>query len=240
MKHIFLLIAISFFTTTLFAQQQMTLKDWSDDAESDIRMLPKYGYKEKTQAQKDYDQRFINETMQQSKFKGDRTAASNDLVKLGFNYMYEGDLKRAMYRFNQAYLLDSLNSEIYLGYGAIFLALRDFKNAENQYKEGLAINSKNSHLLTDYGTFYLGKYYDSKMQEGQKEDLLSLDEAITWLSKSYEINSKDQNTSFKLSIVYWNKGDCTNAWKYYDICKSLGGQPITPEYTNDLKKKCPR
>ena len=63
---------------------------------------------------------------------------------------------------------------------------------------------------------------------------------ITFIEKSYHLDPTDPNTTIKLSICYWNKGDCDNAWKYYDICKELGGQPITEDYTTDLKKKCKR
>ena len=68
--------------------------------------------------------------------------------------------------------------------------------------------------------------------------MINLDSAITYLTKSYNLDSKDQNTTFKLSILYYDKGDCDNAWKYYEACKSLGGQPITEAYTKDLQKKC--
>ena len=65
--------------------------------------------------------------MSQEQFKDDKTAASDYLIKLGFNYMYKRDLKTAMYRFNQAYLLDSTNSDIYWGYGAIYMTLGNFE-----------------------------------------------------------------------------------------------------------------
>lgn len=60
------------------------------------------------------------------------------------------------------------------------------------------------------------------------------------MTKSYTIDAKDQNTTYKLSICYWLKGNCDNAWKYFEECKALGGRPITEEYTKDLKKRCKR
>ena len=60
------------------------------------------------------------------------------------------------------------------------------------------------------------------------------------MTKSYKLDSTDPQTTFKLSLLYFNKGDCNNAWKYYDECKSLGGQPITEAYTTDLQKACKR
>jgi tetratricopeptide (TPR) repeat protein len=119
------------------------------------------------------------------------------------------------------------------------MTLGGYQKAAEQYTLGLAINPKNTHILTDYGTYFMAQYYG--LQPIDKNGALTnLDSAITYLTKSYQIDTTDQNTTFKLSICYWNKGDCENAWKYYNECKSLGGQPITEDYTNDLKKKCKR
>ena len=74
----------------------------------------------------------------------------------------------------------------------------------------------------------------------QKAAAVFLDSAIFHLTKSYIIDPRDQNTTFKLSTCYWNKNDCDNAWKFYDESKSNGGQPITEEYTKALKDKCKR
>ena len=144
-----------------------------------------------------------------------------------------------MYRFNQAYLLDSTNTDIYWGFGAVYMTLGDYSKAEKQYLEGLAINPDNTHLLTDYGTYFMAQYYGLQPID-KKGALTNLEKAIDYLTKSYNLDPKDQNTTFKLSICYWNKGDSDNAWKYYDICKELGGQPITEDYTKDLMKKCKR
>jgi len=144
-----------------------------------------------------------------------------------------------MYRFNQAYLLDSNNTDIYWGFGAVYMTLGQYQKAKKQYEEGLKINPDNTHLLTDYGTYFLWQYATLKPIDKEKA-MVKLDSAMTYMTKSYNLDSTDQQTVFKLSILYWNKGDCDNAWKYYDECKSLGGQLITEAYTNDLQKECKR
>jgi tetratricopeptide (TPR) repeat protein len=237
---IILTLIISFFTLTTFGQQ-MTSEQWEEEAKTNIRLLPKYGHVEKTEAQKKSDQEFIETVLKQD---SSNRKASDHMISLGFKYLNR-DIKTAMYRFNQAYLLDSTNTDIYWGFGGVYMTLGLYSKAENQYKEGLAINPNNTHLLTDYGTNFLAQYYPMQMMpkndyvKNPKEEAIKLlDSAITYMTKSYQIDMKDQNTTFKLSICYWNKGDCDNAWKYYNICQELGGQPITEDYTNDLKKKC--
>ena len=176
--------------------------------------------------------------MKQPQFNGNHRAASDHLIKLGFNYLYRGDVRTAMYRFNQAYLLDSTNTDIYWGYGAFYMTLGNYGEAKNQYLAGLAKEPRSTHLLTDYGTYFMSQYYGLLEAGHQNDALASLEDGIDYLNQSYTIDDKDQNTAYKLSVCYWIKGDCEKAWEYYDRCKDLGGQPITEGFTSDLKKRC--
>ena len=117
------------------------------------------------------------------------------------------------------------------------MRLGDLENAQKQYLEGLAINSKNTHLLTDYGTYFMSQYYGLQPVD-EKKALTYIDSAINYLSKSFELDQTDPNTSFKLSICYFQKKDCKNAWNYYNECKIVGGQPITEDFTSALAEQC--
>ena len=202
------------------AAQQMTLNQWNEEAKTNIRCLPKYGHVEKTAGQLESDSNFIRETLPEF---SSRRLASEGLINLGFKYLYR-DVKTAMYRFNQAYLLDSTNSDIYWGYGAVYMTLQDYPRAKEQYEEGLSHDSLNTRILTDYGTYF--------MAQGV------FDSAIQYLIKSYILDSTNQNTSFKLSACYYYKEDCKKAVYYYEMCKSLGGQPVTKEFVDALQTKC--
>jgi Tfp pilus assembly protein PilF len=231
MRNILTLI-ITIYSLTSFGQQ-MTLDEWTKEAKTDIRLLPKYGYAVKTEEQKNDDKEFIETVL---KTIPDNRQASNHLIELGFKYLYN-DIKTAMYRFNQAYLLDSTNTDIFWGYGAIYMTLGDYKKAQQEYLEGLSANSQNTHLLTDYGTYFMNQYYVLQ-PVNEKDALTNLDSAINYMTKSYQIDNKDQNTTFKLSVCYYQKKDCNNAWKYYNECVALGGQPISEDFTKALKEQC--
>lgn len=226
---------ILFITFSAFAQQ-MTLEEWDKESKTNIRLLPKYGWQTKTISQKEADETFINQVINRDEFKGNRTAAAGHMIRLGFDYLSRGDVKTAMYRFNQAYLLGSTYSDIYWGYGAVFMTLGDYGKAKAQYEHGLSVHPASPHILTDYGTYFLAQYYGVLPidEKGAKEHLTS---AINNLLKSYNIDKKDQNTLFKLSVCYLLKEDCGNAWRYYTE-KEAGGQPITKEYTSELKSRC--
>jgi len=235
-----LTVTITLLSLTTFGQKysdvmdkKMTSEQWNEEAKTNIRLLPKYGHVTKTQGQKASDKEFIETTLKQ--YPTNRKA-SDHLIELGFKYLYN-DIKTAMYRFNQAYLLDSTNTDIYWGYAGVYMTLGNLENAQKQYLEGLSIDPKNTHLLTDYGTYFMAQYYGLQPID-EKKALPNLDSAINYLTQSYLLDSKDQNTTFKLSICYYQNKDCKNAWKYYNECKLLGGQPITEDFTKALTEQC--
>src|SRR5688572_5950305 len=236
--HMKILVSIACFlliTQLSFAQPGLYKEgfdEWKKESETNKRLLPRYGHLPKTEDEIKADSGFIRQIMSQPQFKT-RREASNHLIQLGFNYYYRDDLKTAMFRFNQAYLLDTTNTDIFWGYGAIYMRFGYLGLAADQYETGLKIDSTNTHLWTDYATIFLGQYYRLETEE-------SLDKAIQYFEKSYKLNPKDVNTVYKLSISYWNKNDCKNAWKYYDEAVALGEKPITEAYTSDLKKRCKR
>src|SRR5450432_2959247 len=219
MKNLLSICLLILFSLTVGAQQ-MTLDQWNEEAKTNIRCLPKYGHVEKTAGQLEADSEFIQVALPRFATK---RLASEHLIDLGFKYLYH-DVKTAMYRFNQAYLLDSTNSDIYWGYGAVYMILEDYPRAKEQYEEGLLQDSVNTRILTDCGTYF--------MTQGLP------DSAIKYMSRSYRLDSTNQNTLFKLSAYYYYKEDCKNAGYYYEKCKSLGGQPLTKEFEDDLHAKC--
>ena len=219
MKNLLIFPLLILLSSTI-AAQQMTLNEWNEQAKTDIRYLPKYGHAEKSAGQLETDSNFIQETL--SLFANKRLA-SEHLVELGFTYLYH-DVKTSMYRFNQAYLLDSTNSDIYWGFGAVYMVLEDYPKAKVQYEEGLSQDPKNTRMMTDYGTYFMIQSMP--------------DSAIQYMTRSYKLDSSNQNTSFKLSACYYYKGDCKNAVYFYEKCKSLGGQPLSKEFTDALQAKC--
>jgi tetratricopeptide (TPR) repeat protein len=208
--------------------QQIDYSSWKEESKSNIRLLPEYGNVTKTKEQKEADDDFIKLSLQQD---STLEKASAHMIDLGFNYLYKRDLRTAMYRFNQAWLLNPKNENAYWGFGAVYFMFNDIESAMTQYTKGLTINPKSSNLLTDKATVYMTRYNTT----GSK---INLDSAINIFKRSYVLDSKNQNTLFKLSVCYFMNDDCKDARRYYEECKALGGRPITQEYTEALNKKC--
>lgn len=129
-----LTLLFAFLAWTTFGQQ-MTSEQWEEEAKTNIRLLPKYGNVQKTEAQKKADKEFIESALKQD---STNRKASDHLISLGFNNLYR-DIKTAMYRFNQAYLLDSTNTDIYWGFGGVYLTLGNYKKPLNNIKKDLQL-----------------------------------------------------------------------------------------------------
>lgn len=224
----YLLTFLILFTYLKCFSQQISYDDWKKESVEDIRLLPEYGHRAKTKGQIEADQKLIKTELSEN---GTNKKASEELIKLGFNYLYRGDLRTAMYRFNQAYLLNPKNENIYWGFGAIYASFNDYKSAMKQYDKGLSANPKNTFILTDKATLYF-------MEFQKDRDQAKLDTAIKLLKTSYGMDNANMNTTYKLSVCYFLNKDCTNARKFYDECMKQGGKPIAKEYTEALKKMC--
>jgi len=228
-------IVIIFLLSTLFLNaQQPSFKSWQAEAKKDKRMLPEYGKLKKNAKEIESDQRFINTIVEAGE---SRTDGAHEMIRLGFEYLYSGDLKTAMHRFNQAFLLNPKNSGIYWGYGAVFTALGEYELARNEYDKGLQQNPKSAPILTEYGTTYLGEYY-ATVRSNYMVALKQLNKAKEKLQQAYTIDPEYINATYKLSIVYLYSQDCENAQKYLRKTRELGGQPITKEYLSDFNLRC--
>ena len=182
MKKVTLILIL--FSINFFAQNG-NFEKWEELAKKDINLQPEYGNAEKNDNQLEADNNFIEGIMKHFDNKQD---ASKKMTELGFKYLYERrDLQTAMKRFNQAYLLDKNNADIYYGYGTIYFNLGNMNNAREQYDKGLLINPNHSGILTDYGTTYLGEYYNLTPKNPEKANK-SLLESKKYLEKSYSID----------------------------------------------------
>lgn len=226
---IVLLFTIPKFSLSQHNSDKKGFADWEKESREDIRLLPRYGYKPKTKQQLDADSTYISEVISLSSFKGMREA-SDHLVQLGFQYLSKGNVRTAMYRFNQAYLFDSTNTDDYWGYGAVYMFFGETELAENMYKIGLQKDSSNFHIWTDYASVYLERYYNG--------DAPSLDTSITYLMRSYNIEKNYVSTVYKLSIVFMLKDDCDNAMKFYRETTDLNENVINEEYKKELFNLC--
>lgn len=222
-------------TITTVAQNHPNFDKWLEMAEEDISLQPEYGRVEKTPQQKEFDSAFLKDIIQDIP---DTLAASDKMAELGFQYLYErGDFITAMRRFNQAYLLNPENPDIYHGFGTIYFNLGASQEAREQYDKGLKMDPQHQEMLTDYGTTYLGDYYAS-FDTNRESAEASLDEALEYFLKADEVDDSNPDTNYKLSIVYLYQDNCSESKKYLRRAKRLNNSNITEEYEAQVKASC--
>jgi tetratricopeptide (TPR) repeat protein len=229
-----LTVIILLFSINTFAQNG-NFEKWQELANKDINLQPEFGGAEKNESQIKADNDFIEEIL---KHYDNKQEASKKMTELGFQYLYERrDFQTAMKRFNQAYLLEPNNADIYYGYGTVYFNLDAMEKAREQFDKGLLKNPKHSKMLTDYGTTYLGDYYNS-VNTDPKEAIEKLDNSVKYLEKSYSIDEKNSDTIYKLSIINMYLGNCKKANKYLEKADKMKNPNITEEFKAKLKQKC--
>lgn len=227
-------ILLLLFSLNLHSQNPK-MEQWLEMASRDISLQPEYGNVEKTAEQLQYDANFLEEMLQEIK---DTLAASEKMVELGFQKLYEnGDPVTAMRRFNQAFLLNPENADVYYGYGTIYFNLGSMKAAREQYDKGLKLDPIHTLMLTDYGTTHLGDYYELYDVE---KDLAEkhLENAMKYFQKSNLIDDQNPDTLFKLSIVHLYHDDCRSAKKFLKAAKKIKDAHIPAEFEEQVRVSC--
>src|SRR5690349_22232387 len=103
MKYIIINILVLCLFHSCLAQ---SYEQWEAATKNNKGLVPRYGNLPKTEKQIEADSLYVKQMMSLPQFKS-RREASDHVIGLGFQYYYRSDLKTAMYRFNQAYLLDT-------------------------------------------------------------------------------------------------------------------------------------
>lgn len=227
--NLLLLILTAITTTAQAANTQYDYERWKEEAQYNKRLLPRYGHIPKSEGELKADSIFIANV----KLDGFTNLAqcAHDHVLRGFRYLNRGEIRTAMYRFNQSYLIDSTQAYDYWGYGAVYLAMQQVDLAKEQYETGLEINPQNSYIWTDLGTIYTIKFDNSNNHS-------FLDTAINYFSRAYEIDSANANTTYKLSAAYFRKQDCANALKYFKKTETLSDRFSNAQYVSLLEEYC--
>jgi tetratricopeptide (TPR) repeat protein len=189
------------------------------DCPSGINKLPMYGRAKKCKEQIEFDNNFLKGC---DRHFGDRRAAAKHHVNRGWGYFYRNEFDTAMMRFNQAWLLDSMNADVYWGFGNI-LGLRDKKYKESLlfFERSLKLNRTNPRVWQSAATSYGQLFYATK-----NRDLL--DSAITYLKQSTTLKPDYAQAYAQLTTCYVYFVQKDSARKYLRITDTLDPMAINP------------
>ena len=192
-----------------------------------INLLPMYGEVKKCPGQLEADQQFLKECDKDYKT---RKEAAAHMVMRGWQYFYSNKPDTSMMRFNQAYLLDSLNAEIYWGYGNLLGMQKKFKESLRFFKRSLKLHANNAKIWQDMAISYGNLFFDSK-------DSKFLDSAVSSTKKAITLDPNNPKLYGQLTTCYSYFIQKDSAKKYLKITEQMNPNAVNPEVKQLLSDK---
>ncbi len=208
-------------------------------AETPIEETPMYGYDRRPMPanERAIHDEFIQYMVREA---GSREAAAKRALQLAWQYYNSGDYRTAMKRFNQAWLLDPNNAEIFLGFGLLMSDRQQNDQAARFYRRSLELDPANNMTITNLAlvlkrnAMALGeRSLEAKPLLGHAEDLFCA---------ASQVATSDQD----LDYIYYNwaviramEGNFPEAWEKVHLCRKHGGKSIQDGFVKQLSGAMP-
>ncbi|MCJ8166264.1 hypothetical protein MKJ04_15560 [Pontibacter sp. E15-1] len=199
-------------------------------AEKDMQVLPMFGGKAKSEAQQKKDEKFLTSC---DKSFTNRQEASKFFVERGWEYLNEGQLDTAVYRFNLAWLLNPDNKDTYWAFGLVTSSQGEHDKAISFYEKALVYDPKNATLLSDIASTYLNVYKDGKQK---KRDLKKAD---SYLNEAIAADPANAYALYNLSKVKFYQKEYSDAWAYLHKSREVNLMQIDYDFIAQLTDKMP-
>jgi len=179
---------------------------WADSPPMNQQAM--FGGREKNAAMKAADAELVESLKKQGL---SREEGAREVVALGWTYFAKRDIETAMKRFNQAWMLDPENGDVYHGF-AVISATRGALPAESEKLFMLAV-SKPRHdvrAAVDFGRFL--------WTQGK------LDQSLIQLNKALAESPKAFNARSNMAFVYYRKADFAKACEWAKAARGNGDE----------------
>jgi len=197
------------FLFLVFTTPDAWSKEWP------LNERPMYGGAEKTAEMKEVDQRYI-EGVKAMGFTLKQGAV--EAAKRGWTAMRQGDLKTAMKRFNQAWLLDKNNGAAYWGMAAVVADRdHDMEQAGSLFKRALKLLPNDADLHVDYGRFLGKRRWFEQMQGNKQKAVELLKNSTESFRKALELNAEARDAHAGLATNLMVTGDLNGAYHHAKI-----------------------
>ncbi|WP_395062210.1 tetratricopeptide repeat protein [Flavobacterium sp.] len=199
----------------------------TQDCPEGINLLPMYGNLKKCDSQVQMDTDFIIESEKQFK---NRKLASEYYVSKGWQYFYENNYDLSMKRFNQAWLLDNKNANVYWGFGNLLGLKKDYKSSISFFEKSIKINPKNSKVYESLSTSYGQIFFETK-------DIKYINLTIESLKKAVKIEPNNGRMYGQLASAYSYFNQKDSLVKYIKITDNIDPKFVNPEVRKFVKNK---
>jgi tetratricopeptide (TPR) repeat protein len=169
---------------------------------------------------------------------GSRDKAADDAIRRGFEFLTKADWRRAMRRFNQAWLLSPDRPEVMWGFASALSYEGKFDDSEKYFQKAAALAPKNGRLLTDFGFFY--QFWATKGTKDKSQKGKRLDRSIDLFVQAALLEPSYDRIYFDWAVSLFFKKDYAEAWTKINEAEKLGGKSIDQKFITDLTKKMPR
>jgi tetratricopeptide (TPR) repeat protein len=196
----------------------------TENCPANINLLPMYGGAKKCPEQIKADNEFLK---QMDLIDKNRKNSAQDRVDRAWDYFYQNKLDTSMMRFNQAWLLDSTNPDVYWGFGNLLGKKHQFIESIPFFEKSIQLNPGNSKVYESAGLSHGNLFFETK-------DTAYLNTSISYLKKSVQLDPSNVNAYRLLTISYTYSIHRDSAKKYLKITDSLDPSVIEPEVRKNI------
>ena len=161
-----------------------------------------------------------------------RNEAATYFAERAWEYLTEGKLDTATYRFNYVNALNPKSIEAFWGLGVISYQRGNYPLAINLLEKGLSLDSTQSALRVDLATTKLSCYQTN-------QSCGTLQEVEELLAKSIQQDPKNANAWMKSAQAAYYLGDIEKAWGYFHECRQLDILQLDINFSEFLLQKMP-
>lgn len=155
---------------------------------------------------------------------GSRPVASERFAAQGFRYYFRDDLVNSMKLFNQGWVLDPKNPNVYWGFASVLNDKQDFCQARSMMERALEFGLVRPEGLADAGRV--------NMVCAMFDKSLARETKAAYIQRSNELYLQAQKAAPESAHVYgsWATasywiGDYSTAWRHVKKQRALGGKP---------------
>lgn len=213
-----------------------------------IDEVPLYGGMDRTADERFRagDEEFIRKV---SEKWGSREAAARAWVDQGFNFYFRDELGMAMRRFNQAWLLDPKNPEVYHGFGSVLYDQGDVCGAMEMFDKGLELEwtapTHESGFLADAAKMISYCAVDQKNNAESSEEeyskLIEKSDALFLRAEALEEANPELHDGYLYAnwwMALYVRGEYAQAWDKVFLMRERGGE-LRGNFVQGLKDAMP-
>lgn len=170
---------------------------------------------------------------------GSRRNASNAWINVGFDYYLKDDLANAMRRFNQAWLLDPDNPEVYWGFASVLSDRERYCEGVKMVDLAFSKGAIQPGFLPDAGLIYsaCAVFPGAVDAETQRKYIARSDELFAQAVATPQVKPDYALTQWTRALYF--RGDYRGAWAKVADYRRVAGKEIDANLLRELSAKLP-